>query len=374
MVGERDAAGAEQSVRPDSTPPSVAPRITSLAFSLAALVLAFIGMFEWDAPITRFVRSLYHPVGYLPNPWLAQLSDIGDLLGRGESLAAASLVILAVGMTLKWVAWRDAGWQSLLAHGMAGLISNGVKHLVGRPRPKFMHAGNFALSPAGGSGWDSFPSGHATVSFAVAAVLAVRFPRARWVIVGIAAAIALSRILRGAHFLTDTVGGAVLGWLAGILVAHPWRDWRFSLAAALHSLTPFLAGSYALVWTIGHRPSDLWPGPQLIGCGMLLTTIGLVGHAYQAMKQADSAGWFSKSLSQSLIGLGLGMTTGSAWVTMTVLCVCLAHWLRERDGRSEVQIVKASGPYALTTEAGFVLLVLLGLLASIEFRGALAVE
>jgi hypothetical protein len=64
-------------------------------------VLAFAGLFEWDVPLTRFVRSFYPEVGSESNPWLVQFSDIGDRLGKGESLVILSLVLLAVGYGLK---------------------------------------------------------------------------------------------------------------------------------------------------------------------------------------------------------------------------------------------------------------------------------
>ncbi|HET7438063.1 MAG TPA: phosphatase PAP2 family protein, partial [Nitrospira sp.] len=146
-------------------------RFAPLAFSCVSLVLTFFGLFEWDVPLTRFVRSLNDfQVDHLHNPWLAQLSDVGDRLGKGDSLIIVSLVAMAVGFGLKQAVWKAAGWQSLLAHGLAGLFSNLMKHLIGRPRPKFMHAGTLELSPVSGSGWDSFPSGHAAASFAVATV------------------------------------------------------------------------------------------------------------------------------------------------------------------------------------------------------------
>src|SRR5262245_10140325 len=246
-------------------------QIMALLFSFIGLVLSFWGLFEWDIPLTRFIRSLYHPIGYLPNPWLAQLSNSGDQLGKGESLVILSLLLLVGGFVFKQNLWKIAGWQTLLAHGIAAGVSNLLKHLIGRPRPKFMHAGNATLVPGGGSGWDSFPSGHAAATFAVAVVLAVRFPRVRWIILTLAATIAASRIIRGSHFLTDTVGGAVLGYVIGRLVAHPWRDWRLSLSSALFVVTPFLAGLLALVWTVGHHQIDLWPTPQLIAVGMVFT-------------------------------------------------------------------------------------------------------
>ena len=70
--------------------------LVPLAFSCAALVLAFAGLFEWDVPLTRFIRSLNDShMDHLANPWLAQLSDIGDRLGKGESLVILSLVLLS---------------------------------------------------------------------------------------------------------------------------------------------------------------------------------------------------------------------------------------------------------------------------------------
>lgn len=341
--------------------------------SLAVLVLAFWGLLDWDVPLTRFVRSLndYH-IDHLANPWLAQLSDLGDRFGRGESLMVFSLVMLAIGYAMKHEVWKAAGWQSLLAHGIAALTSNVVKHVIGRPRPKFMHAGNVEFSPAGGSGWDSFPSGHASASFAVAAVLAVRFPKARWIIMGMAMAIAVSRIFRGSHFLTDSVGGAILGYLIGVVVANPWREWRSSLTTGLCSLTPVLTAVLVLAWTISHYPSDEWPEPQLVAAGVSLTLIGLSGHVMQTFRGPLFPGWLSGHCTRALIGLGLGMNSGSVWVTTTVLCACLSYWLREQHRQAEPFVdAGRSSTYIFTKEMAFSLLVLLGLLAGVELRGAL---
>lgn len=219
----------------------LATRLLPLACSIAALILTFVGLFKWDVPLTRFVRSLNDlHLDHLANPWLAQLSDIGDRLGKGESLVILSLALLAVGYGLKHPQWKDAGWQSLIAHGLAALSANILKHAIGRPRPKFMHAGNLELSPVSGSGWDSFPSGHAAAAFAVATLLAVRFPRARWPILVAAVAIATSRVIRGSHYLTDVAGGTALGCIMGMIAAHSWREWRASIGMAICRMTPFL--------------------------------------------------------------------------------------------------------------------------------------
>src|SRR6476619_7175177 len=156
----------------------------SLACIIAALLITFIRFMEFDAPLTRFVRSLndFH-IDHLHNPWLAQLSDVGDKLGKGESLLVVSAVLLAAGYTLGRASLKRAGWETLIAHLVAGGINTAIKHVVGRGRPKFMHTGNSEFSPFGGAGWDSFPSGHSMATFAVAAVLVVRFPKVRWLLV-----------------------------------------------------------------------------------------------------------------------------------------------------------------------------------------------
>ena len=345
-------------------------RLVPLALSCAALVLAFAGLFEWDVPLTRFIRSLNDShMDHLANPWLAQLSDIGDRLGKGESLVILSLVLLAVGYGLKHPEWKDAGRQSLIAHGLAALSANILKHTIGRPRPKFMHAGNLEFSPAGGSGWDSFPSGHAAAAFAVATVLATKFPRARWPILAVAVAIAASRIVRGSHYLTDVAGGAALGCVMGVIAAHPWREWRASSEMSVCRMTPFFVATLALVWTIVYLPPEAWPFQQLLWGGVILTLAGLVGHVLWMMQSSWCPAWLSGPLTRGLVGLGLGMTTGSLFVTSIVLLVCTAHWLDGLFGQSESMAEGHAGSWAAMVEGLFVAVVLLVLVASYALKG-----
>ena len=349
----------------------VSPRATCLlplACSCVALILVFVGLFEWDVPLTRFVRSLYPPVGSIPNPWLVQFSDLGDRLGKGESLVLLSLVLLAVGYGLKHPQWKDAGWQSLIAHGLVAVVANILKHAIGRPRPKFMHAGNLELSPARGSGWDSFPSGHAAAAIAVATVLAAKFPRARWPIFATAVAIAASRIFRGSHYLTDVAGGVALGCVMGVVAVHPWREWRSSAGLALYRMTPYFVATLAFVLTIVHLPPEGWPYQQLLWSGLFFTLAGLVGHVLWAVQSAWRPVWLSGSLTRSLVGLGVGMTTGSLFVTTAVLLVSIAHWLGGLQG--QVEPVDGHGRVrAALGEGLFIVAMLLALVASYVLKG-----
>jgi membrane-associated phospholipid phosphatase len=345
--------------------------VAAFLLSACGLVLTFAGLFEWDVPLTRFIRSLNEVHrDHLANPWLAQLSDVGDLLGSGESLVILSLLLLAVGYGVKTPPWKEAGWQSLIAHGLAALSANILKHTIGRPRPKFMHAGNLEFSPASGSGWDSFPSGHASAAFAVATVLTIKFPRTKWPILAVAAVIAASRIVRGSHYLTDAAGGAALGCVMGMIAAHPWREWRASIGTAVCRMTPFFVATLAFVWTIVHLPSEAWPFQQLVWGGLFLALAGLVGHVLSMVQSwSRRPAWLTGSLTRGLVGLGLGMTTGSLLVTAVVLLVCAAYWLHDLPGQIEPMTEGPVGLWAAMVEGLFVAAMLLVLGASYALKG-----
>jgi undecaprenyl-diphosphatase len=348
-------------------------RYTSVAaflLSVCALILAFVGLYEWDVSLTRFTRSLNDVhIDHLSNPWLAQFSDIGDRLGKGETLVILSLVLWAVGYGFKQPQWTEAGWRSLIAHGFAALSATILKHVIGRPRPKFMHAGNFEFSPVSGSGWDSFPSGHAAAAFAVATVLATKFPRARWPIFVAAAAIAASRIIRGSHYLTDVAGGAALGCIIGMIAAHPWREWRSSAGMAVCRMTPFFVATLALVWTILYLPPEVWPFRQLVWGGLLLTLVALVGHVLWSVQSSWRPVWLTGPLARGVVGLGLGMTTGSLFITIIVLLVCAAYWLDGLPSQIESMADGHVGVWAAMAEGLFVAAMLLVLGASYALKG-----
>jgi membrane-associated phospholipid phosphatase len=96
----------------------------------------------------------------------------------------------------------------LTAYGLSSLL----KLAVGEHRPR----GYDPLIPMPRS--SSFPSGHATMSFACATVLSTLVPRAAPAFFALAAAIAYSRLYLGVHWPLDVVAGAVLGVLTALLL------------------------------------------------------------------------------------------------------------------------------------------------------------
>jgi len=341
----------------------------SLVCCALALLLTFVRLIEFDAPLTRFVRSLndFH-IDHLHNPWLAQLSDVGDKLGKGESLLVVSAVLLAAGYALGRASLKRVGWETLIAHLVSGGINTAIKHVVGRGRPKFMHTGNSEFFPFGGSGWDSFPSGHSMATFAVVAVLAVRFPKVRWLLILWALAVSVSRLFRASHFLTDIVAGAVLGVLIGGVVAHPWAERRAAFSSALMTVMPPLAIVLALMTTIGQSPSPGGTATILSEGGLLITLAAMIAYILLRVRPAMLPVSLTKMGAAALMGLGIAMCSESLWVAAVILLVWLAYWLNTDFSG---QATKAGSHPPWPYEAAFGLAVLLTLFTMIELRGTL---
>ncbi len=102
------------------------------------------------------------------------------------------------------------------------LLANLLQRLFERHRPDVTRL--LALPHS-----HSFPSGHATTSFACATVLGALEPRLRVPALLLAAAIAFSRLYVGVHYPTDVAAGAVLGTATGLLTIAAAR--RRSLRA-----------------------------------------------------------------------------------------------------------------------------------------------
>ncbi len=110
-------------------------------------------------------------------------------------------------------AW--AGASAVLA---SGLVSQALKHVIGRPRPR-MNMSPFELTGySADADFHSMPSGHTAICFALAVILAARFPRHAWVFYAMAAWVGVGRVLGASHYLSDVMAAALLGLLVGLLL------------------------------------------------------------------------------------------------------------------------------------------------------------
>lgn len=124
--------------------------------------------------------------------------------------------------------WATVVWQRLdgasrfwpLAYvfgcvALGGIAVNIIKLSAGRARPRLLlNEGIYGFFPfTAASGYTSFPSGHTQTAVALALSVGVLAPRLRPVLLLFAALIALSRVIVGAHYPSDVVGGAMLAAL-----------------------------------------------------------------------------------------------------------------------------------------------------------------
>jgi undecaprenyl-diphosphatase len=133
-----------------------------------------------------------------------------------EALFAVTLaVIFLLAQGPRWHEWRRAALAGAASAGIALLIASILGGLVNRARPFVADPGQLHLFVAH-SPDASFPSDHATASFAIAVAILLRRPR--WGAVAIVAATVLSlgRVAVGVHYPSDVLAGAALGALVAL--------------------------------------------------------------------------------------------------------------------------------------------------------------
>jgi len=206
----------------------------------AALVLAgvLLTMALVDAGATRFARTLPRGVVDVFN----FLTDFGKgawvlwPLGLAfVALAALPRAITPIAQAVQAAILVRVGFL-FVAIALPGLFSSIIKNMIGRARPGVPGRIDpwvfdpFHWTPA----WAGMPSGHATTAFAVLAAVGTLWPRWRTVALIYAVVILISRVVVQAHFVSDTLLGAVVG-ITGVILIRRWfaaQRLGFSITAA----------------------------------------------------------------------------------------------------------------------------------------------
>lgn len=111
---------------------------------------------------------------------------------------------------LTWI-----GFYLLIAVIISGLTCDVLKIICGRARPQLF----FSNQQYGFYFWQfhsrfhSFPSGHSTTIAALGTACSLMWPRTRWFFLLIITVVAISRVIVGAHYLSDVMIGVYLGFL-----------------------------------------------------------------------------------------------------------------------------------------------------------------
>jgi len=122
--------------------------------------------------------------------------------------------------------YRRIGFMVLGALILSFILDEGIlKHVFKRIRPSSVNL--LIAKPLS----YSFPSGHATTSFAVAGVLAKHFSKYRFCFFSLAFLIAFSRLYLYVHYPTDILAGIVLGLICSKIVIYLFNKAKHNKAA-----------------------------------------------------------------------------------------------------------------------------------------------
>ena len=166
-----------------------------------------------DTAVFEFFYGLHEAAGAFLAPFFRFITVFGD---HGLFFIFAGLVLSFIPRT------RRVGVTLLAALAIGALITNvWLKEAVARTRPYEALDIARKLWEAVGNGAESdlsFPSGHATASFAACvAVFMTCNKKYSWTALVFAFLIALSRLYIGVHYATDVIAGVLIGTLAGVV-------------------------------------------------------------------------------------------------------------------------------------------------------------
>lgn len=143
--------------------------------------------------------------------------------GTGYAVGGTAAAFYLIGRTAHNARARETGILAAEALIDSGIVTQIVKFATMRPRP--LDKGGSGRFFAGGN---SFPSGHSTSIWSLAAVIDGEYGKrhrlVRYGVYGLATAVSLSRYTGRNHFLSDVLIGSAIGYGVGHFVYRRHHD------------------------------------------------------------------------------------------------------------------------------------------------------
>jgi undecaprenyl-diphosphatase len=160
--------------------------------------------------LLKLDQNVFLFVNHLPHPWV-----INEFAKFFSGIGAWGGIWFVIAIILFFREERRDHWffiPVLFASGIGLLLSEYIlKYIFARPRP-LLDMGAIIIQSASNY---SFPSTHATLSYALATVLVAEEPALHKWLYLLAFFISLSRMYLGVHYAIDVAVGAVLGGIVG---------------------------------------------------------------------------------------------------------------------------------------------------------------
>jgi membrane-associated phospholipid phosphatase len=168
-------------------------------------------------------------------PFLTRITPLGDAFGTANYTVPTVTGTLVIAHLARNVDWEDATRHITLSYILADMSEALLKGAVGRQRPSYSgNADPWVFKPFSFSDeWHSFPSAHLTHITAIAAAFAEEADRP-WTTALSASAVAFTgwqRLYRDQHWMSDVIGGMIVGTAASRVTAHWLRHHRQPTAA-----------------------------------------------------------------------------------------------------------------------------------------------
>ncbi|WP_104090812.1 phosphatase PAP2 family protein [Arthrobacter sp. GMC3] len=197
--------------------PQPLPARTLWAISLPALALLLAGALvvrlTHNAPFFQGMDNAWYQLMLSSRtPWLTSVNRVLDFLGNDGMVIYAVLLFLVLLLRHRRLAFFTAG-----ANLGALLVTQLIKFLVARPRP---------LDRLVNVDSGSYPSGHVSATVAAMVTTAVVLGKLWMWISGAILSVAMmySRTYLGAHWISDTIAGALLGIGVTLLLWAAMQD------------------------------------------------------------------------------------------------------------------------------------------------------
>lgn len=192
---------------------------TIIALILCA-VLVSLGYFYADRPAAEFAYNNLSAYGN----YFKWMTYIPAVLGYAVPIVIIVLILKRV-VSSRWSEWNKLSFVMAVNLLVTSAIKDELKFVFGRywpatwinNNPSWLndHAYGFHFFHSG-TAYQSFPSGHAAVIFAVMSILWIVRPKLRWLSVLLCAMVICGLLVMYYHFISDIVTGAFLGCITGM--------------------------------------------------------------------------------------------------------------------------------------------------------------
>ena len=179
-------------------------------FGIAAVVLAGVGIATAGQNLPVGLDQGWHDV--LAAHRLPAADAIALFLNIAGGTLVMTIVSVVIVVVLLFFRQFQASFSIAVTMALATGLSSVIKSVIARPRPS---DGTVDVAS------NAFPSGHATAAAAITVALLIAFPRVwTWVLAGAwIPLVAISRNYLLVHWLSDVIGGVVLGASVALLVS-----------------------------------------------------------------------------------------------------------------------------------------------------------